>query len=254
MAVSFRFIKAVVFGLLAEMLDGVDGVDEESRYQKMFSQWLQPRPGAKEGNPDATYHIVESLLDVRYSIHNESGQPSMPWQMSDVDAVGTMKVVRVSDVKTGGRHFVAMLESFLRQTAQDTSSGPVWSGMIEVDEQGSSSKHRIRWSLFAVIKDFSQDEPSKKLQQNVPNWFLRRRLCRIHPAIKASPEVRKSETAEHNRTVCCPLWQKLSLQSRELCLPSCHWYGKSFEQQRSEATLSDIRSALQPITCNSNTV
>lgn len=173
------------------MLDGVDGDDEESRYQTMFAQWLRPQPGANEGNPDATYHIVESLLDVRYSILNKSGQPSIPWQMSDVDAVGTMKVVRVSDVKTGGKHFFAMLESFLRQTAQQTSSGPIWSGMIEIDEQGSLSKHTMHWFLFAVIKDFSQDEPSKKLQQNVPAWFLRRQLCQSHPAVKASPEVRK---------------------------------------------------------------
>lgn len=183
--------------MLAEMLDGVDGADEASRYQSMFSQWLQPQPGAREGRPDQTYHIIESLLDVKYLTNNMSDQH--PWQMSDVDAVGSMKVVRVSDVKTSGKHFVAMLQSFLHQTAQPTSSGPAWSGMIEVDKQGSSAtalRHKRHWYLFAVIRDFSQDEASKKLQQNVPAWFLRRQLCQIHPVLKVSPEVRATSACE----------------------------------------------------------
>ena len=172
------------------------GADEDMQYQHMFSQWLQPQPGIIEGNCDETYHIVESLLDVSYSGQGQQSPANRklhPWQMSKVDAVGSMKVIRVSDVKKSGRHFFAMLESFLQQTAHANSSGPAWSGMVEADQQGSfpglSHRPRIHWYLFAVIKDFSQDEASKKLQQNVPAWFLRRQLCSIHPAAKVSPEV-----------------------------------------------------------------
>ncbi|KAL0049952.1 hypothetical protein WJX82_001553 [Trebouxia sp. C0006] len=193
MGKTHRFVEAVVFEVLAELLDGVDGAAEDERYQRMFLQWLQPQPGVKEGNPDETYHIIESLLDVKYPACTRAEQGPHPWQMLHVDAVGTMKVVRVSDAKRGGKHFTAMLQSFLCQTAKPSSSGPAWSGMIEVDTQSTSPRslltHRSHWYLFAVIKDFSQDDASKKLQQNIPAWFLQRQLCKIHPVSKASPEV-----------------------------------------------------------------
>lgn len=192
-AFVLRFVEAVVFEVLAELLDGVDGAAEDKRYQRMFLQWLQPQPGVKEGNPDETYHIIESLLDVKYPACTRAEQGPHPWQMLHVDAVGTMKVVRVSDAKRGGKHFTAMLQSFLCQTAKPSSSDPAWSGMIEVDTQSTSPRslltHRSHWYLFAVIKDFSQDDASKKLQQNIPAWFLQRQLCKIHPVSKASPEV-----------------------------------------------------------------
>lgn len=197
-----------MFEVLAELLDGVDGADENDRYQRMFSQWLQPQPGVTEGNPDETYHIIESLLDVKYSARTRAKQDPHPWHMLDVDAVGTMKVVRVSDAKRGGRDFTAMLQSFLRQTA--SSRGPAWSGMIEVDTQSSSPRslptHRTHWYLFAVIKDFSQDEASKKLQQNIPAWFLQRQLCQIHPVSKASPEVSSVNASDTITIVHIPRW------------------------------------------------
>ena len=121
-AFVLRFVEAVVFEVLAELLDGVDGAAEDERYQRVFLQWLQPQPGVKEGNPDETYHIIKSLLDVKYPACTCAEQAPHPWQMLHVDAVGTMKVVRVSDAKRGGKHFTAMLQSFLRQTAKPSSS------------------------------------------------------------------------------------------------------------------------------------
>lgn len=217
-AFLLRFVEALVFKVLAEMLAGVEGADEDQRYQHMFSQWLRPQPGVNEGNSDETYHIVESLLDVSYSGlgQNSSANKKLhPWQMSNIDAVGTMKVIRVSDVKRSGRHFVAMLESFLQQTARADSSGPAWSGMVEADQgsfPGLSHRPRTHWYLFAVIKDFSQDEASKKLQQNVPAWFLRRQLCRIHPATKASPEVSAAADSAQHGMIYCPFKPKLAIQ------------------------------------------
>ena len=219
-----RFVEPLVFKVLAEMLDGVEGADEDMQYQHMFSQWLRPQPGITVGNCDETYHIVESLLDVTYpglALQSLVNNGRHPWQMSSVDAVGSMKVIRVSDVKKSGRHFFAMLESFLQQTAHANSSGPAWSGMVEADQQGSfpglSYRPRTHWYLFAVIKDFSQDEASKKLQQNVPAWFLRRQLCCIHPVTKASPEVSAAAYSAQPCMAYCPL-VKLANQSASSAL------------------------------------
>ena len=199
------FVKAWVFKVLAEMLDGVEGANQDVQYQNMFSQWLQPQAGITEGNCDETYHIVESLLDMTYpglGPQSSANRKLHPWQMSNVDAVGTMKVIRVSDVKNGVQ-FVDMLGSFLQQTAHADSSGPAWSGMVEADQQGNfpGLSYRPReWFLFAVIKDFGQNQG--KMQGNVPLWFLRRQLCRIHPATKASPEVSAVADSAHGMTYC----------------------------------------------------
>ena len=182
-----RFVQALIYKVLEEMVDDVHETDDSNyaRYERMFKQWLQPQTGMRQRSPDETYHIVESLLDVKYPSENSSLQSAClsPWQQPDADAVGTMKVIRVSDVKTGGKHFFAMLRSFLQETARPDALGPAWSGPAP----NSSHRHNTRWSLFAVIKDFSQDE-AKKLQQNIPPWFLHRRLCQSHPAVKAASE------------------------------------------------------------------
>lgn len=185
------FIKDLVFEVLKGMLRGVEGDSDNIRYMNMFSQWLKPEPSVTAGNPDETYYIVEGLLTVCYPDQTDaSRQGASPWQRSDIDAVGSMKVIRVTDVRTGGRHFMAMLTTFLAATERP-NSGPAWSGMTSNSQ--SHSGRLARWSLFAVIKDFSQDETSKKLEQNVPAWFRSRRLCSSHPALKSPAEV-----------TCCP--------------------------------------------------
>ena len=164
------------------MLAGVQGTTTNAKFQNMFSQWLQPQPRVVHGNPDETYHIIESLLTVKY-ISTVGDSDTAPWARADIDALGTMKVIRVTDVKRGGKDFVTMLKSFLKETARGGHAGPAWSGIAQSSSPHSASTCHVRWDLFAVIKDFSQDEASKKLIQNVPAWFLRRRLCSAHPAV-----------------------------------------------------------------------
>lgn len=163
------FVRDIIFKLLEDMLEGVAGDDDPSRYVNMFLQWLQPQPGVTSGNPDETYHIVEGLVTVRYSDDTTKSSSGVPvWQRPDADGVGSMKVIRVSDVRSGA-HFVAMLETFLAATARP-KSGPAWSG--SASSQLSPTGRHPRWLLFAVIKDFSENEASKKLEQNVPRLVL----------------------------------------------------------------------------------
>lgn len=186
-------IRGLIPKLLQDMLDGVEGVDEDNQRKAMFSQWLKPQPGATAGNCDETYCIVESLLTVSYTTQTESAASSMPlWQRSDIDAMGSMKVIRVSDVKTGGRLFNTLLHAFLKFTARPGAKGPAWSGLVSKDNSSSHSK--ASWQLFAVIKDFSQDEASKKLEHNIPTWFRQRRLCSSHPCLKTPIQVMSCHT------------------------------------------------------------
>ena len=170
------------------MLAGVHGPHANAKCQRMFSQWLQPQSGVAHGNPDETYHIIEGLLTVKYNL-NTGNQDTAPWMRAEIDALGTMKVIRVTDVKRGGKDFVTMLKSFLKETAREGRAGPAWSGIVQSSSPHPSSTRSVRWDLFGVIKDFSQDEASKKLIQNVPAWFLRRKLCSAHPAVKSVTQV-----------------------------------------------------------------
>lgn len=198
-----RFIDQLVYKVLEDMLKGVEGEDDPTQYSNMFLQWLSPQAD-KAGDPDETYCIIEGLLTVHYADRTSPSDGSKLWQRSDVDGVGSMKVIRVTDVKTGGKDFLAMLNTFLTATARP-GSGPAWTGMASSSSHHagshSSSKGHFsspnQWSLFAVIKDFSQEEVSNSMSKNVPAWFLKRRLCSSHPALK--------DTSEVNTSVSCAL-------------------------------------------------
>ena len=181
-AMYCSFVEEMAEKVLNEMLDGVEGPNHDAKLCTMFTQWLQPDSNVTAGNPDETYRIVESLLTVHYGEWVSSQAHLHPWQCSDIDALGSMKVLRVSDTKKG-KQFVDMLSAFLQETSRP-GSGPAWAGHLPDSLSPRSARHSVRWLLFAIIKDFSQDEASKKLQQNVPAWFLKRQLPSSHPAVK----------------------------------------------------------------------
>ena len=146
----------------------------------MFLQWLAPT-----GKPDATYDIVESLLTMSYGAES----CATPWQQPDVAVLGSMKVVRVTGVKRAGKHFHGILVKFLEHTARAGGSGPRWQGFEQTSMPVSSPtaasasvSDRRKWQLFAVIKDFGQNEPIKKL--SVPISVLHKPISSRHPAFK----------------------------------------------------------------------
>ena len=199
------------------MLDGVPGDDESSKYTNMFTQWLRPQAHVTTGNPGESYRIVEGLLSISYPSQTGLISQDRPaWQSLDADAVGSMQVIRVSDVQKG-KQLQATLRSFLAETER-RESGPTWSG-VRTESSPSHLTSHVRWSLFAVIKDFSQREGSNKLENNVPAWFRRRRLCSMHPALKSRQEViLQWKTGRHRLLdLCCMLNQLLT----QYCILAC---------------------------------
>ena len=175
--------------LVLEVMEGMtlpDSADMSDRRRQTFLGWLAATPGCKEGNPDQTYWIVESLLGISYETSKaEEGQASSsvpPWRNSQVAAMGSMKVIRVSNVQVAGMHFVDMLKSFMKET-QHPHSGPAWSG----EAKALHGQPSVDWQLFAVIKDFSQNE-THSLYQNVDGWFCQKPLCCSHPAWQKSSQ------------------------------------------------------------------
>lgn len=149
--------------------------------QGQFLQWL-----ASTAKPDLTYNIVESLLSMTPDqAHTADKQfEHSPWQDPNLPVVGSMKVIRVTGVRTAGRHFHGIIVKFLKQTAREDSQGPQWSGFIEPASASAvrSHAHRQEWQLFSVIKDFGQNEPTKNL--SVPQPVLHRSVSSKHPAYK----------------------------------------------------------------------
>ena len=146
----------------------------------MFLQWL-----SSVSKPDATYDIVETLLTMVHDASaDDTSASACPWQDPDATVIGSMKVVRVTGVKRAGKHFHGVLVKYLEHTARHGGSGPHWQGFEHAPSTSSpstsSASGRRKWQLFAVIKDFGQDEPHKKL--GVPTSVLRKPVSSKHPA------------------------------------------------------------------------
>ncbi len=149
--------------------------DDWQHLSTMFLQWL-----SSASKPDATYDIVETLL----TMDHDTSASTCPWQDLDAAVIGSMKVVRVTGVKRAGKHFHGVLVKFLEHTARHGASGPQWQGFEHASSTSnpsvSSASGRRKWQLFAVIKDFGQDEPNKKL--SVPTSVLHKPVSSKHPS------------------------------------------------------------------------